>query len=59
MFMKEGKATRPLPRYPIIKEVKEIEEVKEVREETQRNAHPREALEKICYDANHRICIVR
>jgi len=37
MFMKEMKATRPLLRHPIIKEVKEIEEVR-VREETQRNA---------------------
>src|SRR5229473_5649666 len=59
MFMKERNATRPLSRHPIIKEVKKIEEGKEVREETQRNAHPRDALEKICYDANHRICVVR
>lgn len=59
MFMKERKATGPLPRHPIIKEVQEIEEEKEVREQTQRNVLPREALEKMCYDANHRICIVR
>jgi hypothetical protein len=57
--MKERKITRPLPRHPIIKEVKEREEVKEVRQETQRNMPSREALEKICYDANHRIGTVR
>jgi hypothetical protein len=37
-----------LPRHSIIKEVKVREKVKEVREETQRNALPREALEKMC-----------
>jgi len=57
--MDERKLARPLPRHSIIKEVKEGEKGKEVKEETQRNRLAQGAVEKMCYDANHRICIVR
>jgi hypothetical protein len=63
--MDEGKAARSLPCESIIKEVKEIKEGKEVREEkevkegTQGNLLARGAAEKMCYDANRRICIER
>jgi len=50
MFMDEGKAARPLPCESIIKEVKEG---------TQGNLLARGAAEKMCYDANRRICIER
>jgi hypothetical protein len=61
MFMDEEKAARPLPCDSIIKEVKEIKEAKEieVKEGTQGNLLVRGAVEKICYDANRRICNVR
>jgi hypothetical protein len=62
--MKEGKAARPPPRESIIKELKEVKEVKEakevneeVKEGTQGNSPARGAAEKLCYDANRRICI--
>jgi hypothetical protein len=66
MFMDEGKAARPLPCESIIKEVKEGKEVKEtkgvseeVKEGTQGDLPARGAAEKLCYDANRRICIKR
>jgi hypothetical protein len=68
MFMDEGKAARSLPCESIIKEVKEIKEGKEVKEEkevkevkegTQGNLLARGAAEKMCYDANRRICVER
>jgi len=62
MFMDEGKAARPLPCESILNEVKEekeVKEVKEVKEGTQGNLLARGAAEKMCYDANRRICIER
>ena len=53
------KAARPLQRHSIIKEVKEREKAEEVKKETRRNGAAQEAMEKICYDANHRKSIVR
>jgi hypothetical protein len=62
MFMDGRKAARPLPHNLIIMEVNEGEEgkeVKEVKEETQRNRLASGAMEKMCYDANHRIGMER
>jgi hypothetical protein len=39
--------------------VKEREKAEEVKKETQRNGAAQGAMEKMCYDANHRKSIVR
>ncbi len=58
MFMDGRKAARSLPRNSIIKDVKEGEVGKEVKEGTQRKILAQGAVQKMCYDANHRICLV-
>jgi len=42
-----------------VNEGEEGKEVKEVKEETQRNRLASGAMEKMCYDANHRIGMER
>jgi len=57
--MNDGIAARPLPHHSIIKEVMEGEEGWEVKEETQLDMQAQGTAEKMCYDATHRISIVR
>jgi hypothetical protein len=59
MFMEERIVARPLPRDSIIMEAKEVQEVKEVRKATHGKMLARGGEQKVCYDANQRIGIVR
>jgi len=57
--MDKGRVSRPLPCESIIKDGKEVKEAEEVKEETQRSTRAQGVVEKMCYDANRRFCIVR
>jgi hypothetical protein len=59
MFMDEGNLAQPPPRKSIIKDGMEVKKVMQVKEETQRSMLAQGAAEKVCYDANRYICIVR
>jgi hypothetical protein len=59
MFMNEGGKFGAPDCESIIKEVKEIKEVEEVKERTQGSGVAQSAMEKLCYDANRRILLMR